>query len=84
MKLNWFRRIGIIYIPARPAGWIIMLIALAYAIYIFIDIDSRSHSVSDTMINFMLNFFIIGAVYTLVAFVTGTGERNIESENKES
>ncbi len=84
MKLNWFRRIGIIYIPVNIAGWIILLVAVAYAVYIFLDIDSRSHSVSDTMINFTLNFFIIGAVYTLVAFVTGTGGTEKESEDKKS
>ncbi len=84
MKLNWFRRVGLIYVPARITGWIILLIAVSYAVYIFLDIDSRSHSVSDTMINFMLNFFIIGAVYTLVAFVTGMEKETEESEDQES
>ena len=43
---------------------------MAYAVYTFIDIDRRSHSVSDTLINFVLNLLIIGAVYSLIAFLT--------------
>jgi hypothetical protein len=81
MKLNWFRRVGIIYVPISLIGWIILLIALAYAVYIFLDIDSRLHSVNDTTINFILNFLIIGAVYTLVAFVSGNGQADKEPED---
>jgi hypothetical protein len=40
---------------------------LVYAVYVFIDIDSRSHSVSDTMINFGFKLLIIAAVYSLIA-----------------
>ena len=70
MKLNWFTRKGIIYLPAAVAGWVILVIAFAYAVYSFIDIDSRSHSVSDTLINFVFNLLIIGLVYTVVAYFT--------------
>jgi hypothetical protein len=70
MKLNWFTRKGIIYLPAAVAGWVILVIAFAYAVYTFIDIDKRSHSVSDTLINFVFNLLIIGLVYTLVAYFT--------------
>ena len=47
-------------------GWLLLLAGVAYAIYLFIDIDSRSHSVSDTLINFVFNLLIIGAVYSLI------------------
>ena len=47
-----------------------LLGSLAYAVYVFIDIDSRSHSVSDTLINFVFNLLIIGAVCSLIAFLT--------------
>ncbi|HEY9194754.1 MAG TPA: hypothetical protein VIM77_00755 [Mucilaginibacter sp.] len=70
MKLNWFIRKGIIYYPAAIAGWLILAIALAYAIYTFIDIDRSSHSVSDTLISFVFNLLIIGLVYTLIAYFT--------------
>lgn len=53
-----------------------MLAGIAYAVYTFIDIDSRSHSVSDTLINFIFNLLIIGAVYTLIAFLTSRSQNN--------
>lgn len=70
MKLPWFKRNGIFFIPASFIGWIIFSVGLVSAIYFFIDIDSRSHSVSDTLINFVFNLFIIAAVYSLIAYLT--------------
>ena len=70
MKLNWFTRKGIIYRPASIVGWLILVIALAYAVYTFITIDSRSHSVSDTMINFVFNVLLIGVIYTVIGYFT--------------
>ena len=68
MHLPWFKRIGIFFIPVSIIGWIICLAGFAYAVYIFIDIDSKSHSVSDTLINFVFNALIIAAVYSLIAY----------------
>ena len=70
MNLPWFKRKGILFMPITIIGWIILIAGLAYAVYVFIDIDSRSHSVSDTLINFVFNLLIIGAVYSLIAFLT--------------
>jgi hypothetical protein len=70
MNLNWFKRVGIIFIPASVMGWILLLGAISYAVYVFIDIDSRSHSTSDTLRNFLFNLLIIGAVYWLIAYLT--------------
>jgi len=70
MKLNWFTRKGIIYLPASVIGWVILVLAAAYAIYTFIDIDSHSHSVSDTLINFVFNLLLIGLVYTVIGYFT--------------
>lgn len=70
MNFPWFKRTGIIFLPANWIGWIILLGFLAYSVYIFIDIDSRSHSVSDTLMNFVFNIFLIGIAYSLVAFLT--------------
>ena len=71
MKFPWFKRIGIFFIPTTIAGWIILLAGLAFAVYSFIDIDSRSHSNSDTLMNFVFMCLIIGAVYSLIAYITG-------------
>lgn len=78
MKLNWFTRKGIFYRPASIAGWLILALALAYAVYTFIDIDSRAHSVSDTLINFVFNLLLIGLIYTVIAYFTES--RNVEGK----
>ncbi len=70
INLNWFTRKGIIYWPVSIMGWLIMLLAAAFAIYRFIAIDSQSHSVSDTLINFVFNLLLIGAAYAVIAYFT--------------
>jgi len=70
MNLPWFKRIEIFFIPTLVIGWLIALGGFAYAVYTFIDIDSRSHSVSDTLMNFVFRLLIIGAVYSLIAYFT--------------
>lgn len=70
MELLWFKRKGIFFLPVTIIGWTILLAGVALAVYCFIDIDSRSHSVSDTLRNFFFSLLIIGAVYSLVAFFT--------------
>ena len=70
MKLNWFTRKGIIYWPVSIAGWVVLIAAVAFAVYTFIDIDHHSHSVSDTLINFVFNLLLIGLIYTVIAYFT--------------
>jgi membrane protein DedA with SNARE-associated domain len=70
MNLRWFRLKGMIFLPASLAGWLVSIAALAYAVYAFIDIDSHSHSVSDTLVNFVFILIIVGAVYTVIAYFT--------------
>jgi hypothetical protein len=71
-----FQRIGIVYVPKKLIGWIIMIAGLIYAVYSFIDIDSRSHSVSDTLRPFIIRLFIIYTAYTLIAFFISTISKN--------
>ena len=70
MKFPWFKRIGIFFIPAAFAGWIIFFAGIVFAIYSFFNIDGRSHSVSDILMNFVFMLLIIGAVYSLIAYMT--------------
>jgi membrane protein DedA with SNARE-associated domain len=69
MKLPCFKQIGILYVPQNLIGWIIMSAGIVYAVFSFVDIDSRSHSASDTLRPFFINLLIIFAVYTLIAFI---------------
>jgi hypothetical protein len=70
MNFNWFVRKGILYWPVSVLGWVIFITAAAYAVYLFIDIDSRSHSGSDTLINWVFNCLIVGVVYSVIGFFT--------------
>jgi putative effector of murein hydrolase LrgA (UPF0299 family) len=69
MKLPWFRQVGIFFFPKNIAGWIVLFAALVFAVYKFMDIDSRSHSASDTLINFVFYLIIIGMVYSFIGFL---------------
>jgi hypothetical protein len=75
MNFPWFRRYGIFFLPVSIPGWIIFLAGMSFAVYSFHDIDSRSHSVSDTLINFVFTLLIIGAVYSLMGYLTGKTKR---------
>lgn len=70
MNTKWFVRIGILFIPASLIGWLIAAASIGYCIYLFIDIDSRSHSVSDTLMNFVFNALIVAAVYSVITLFT--------------
>lgn len=70
MKFPWFKKSGLFLKPVSLAGWLVLLMAIAYTIWSFFDIDSRSHSVSDTLINWVLNGIITALAYTLIAGLT--------------
>ena len=75
MKLHWFVRKGIFFFPSSIPGWLVVLATLALLVWLFIDIDSRSHSASDTLINFVFNALIVAVVYSLVAFFASATDR---------
>lgn len=70
--MKWFKREGLILKPASIPAWIIFFAGLGYAIYSFIEIDSKSHSVSDTLMNFAFRFLIIFAVYTFIGYLSSS------------
>jgi len=70
MRLPWFKRSGIFFIPSSLIGWLLFLAALVYAVYTFIQINNENHSVSDTLINFVFSLLIIGAIYSLIAYIS--------------
>jgi hypothetical protein len=74
MNFHWFARRGIFFLPSSLPGWIILLAAIAFLVWTFIDIDSRSHSVSDTLMNFVFHGLIVAVVYSLIAFFTSAKE----------
>jgi hypothetical protein len=47
--MPWFRRVGWIHLPVSLAGFVITGGALAFCVQVFVAVDRRSHSVSDTL-----------------------------------
>ena len=48
----WFKRWGWFYRPVHPLGFVVTLAALAFVVQVFLAIDARSHSVTDTLYHF--------------------------------
>ncbi len=68
--MDWFIRKGIFYRPASAAGWVIFSLAVGYLVWAFLDIDSRSHSASDTLINWFFNVLLVAAGYAVIGYLT--------------
>ena len=51
MTRRWFTPFGLIYLPVSVEGFVVTALALAFCVQVFFAIDSRSHSVSDTLYN---------------------------------
>ena len=67
--MNWFVRRGIFFVPVS-LGWLLLGITAAYLVWAFPDIDGRSHSVSDTLINWVFNVLIVGMLYSVIGYCT--------------
>jgi hypothetical protein len=46
---HWFAPWGWIYRPVSVAGGVVVLLAAAFCVQVFLTVDRRSHSVSDTL-----------------------------------
>ena len=49
MALKWFKQWGWLYLPASVPGFAILFATLGFCASVFLAIDHRSHSVSDTL-----------------------------------
>ena len=69
----WFKahQHGYGWHPHTWEAWVIFFVYVAALVYSFIQVDSNSHSVSDTLINFLPRFFIFSALLLSVAYLKG-------------
>jgi hypothetical protein len=49
MKRSWFKPWGWIYRPVSWQGVVITLLGVLFSMQVFLVVDARSHSVSDTL-----------------------------------
>jgi hypothetical protein len=47
--MRWFRPLGLLFVPVSIMGWLATALALAFCVHIFLFVDSRAHSVTDTL-----------------------------------
>ena len=75
MKKLWFKNktYGYGWVPCSWQGWLCLGIFLAFNILNFLRIDSHSHSVSDTLINFVPPFLL--TIILLIVIAIKKGER---------
>jgi len=66
MKTPIFTRVGWFYLPCSVAGFALYLLAAGFCATVFIAVDRRSHSVSDTFYG-VYPFFV--ATFLLVDWI---------------
>ncbi len=73
MKEKWFKakKYGWGWTPATWEGWSVIILYVLVVIMLFFSIDSNSHSVTDTIINFVPNVIILSVVLIGICYLTG-------------
>ena len=69
----WFNanKSGYGWHPANWKGWVILLLYIAFLVQSFLQVDSQSHSVSDTLANFFPRFLLFSAILTIITYLKG-------------
>ena len=77
MKKKWFKtkQYGWGWYPSSWQGWLVLLTLIITNVYSFIAIDSKSHSVSDTLINFIPLTLILAILLIFICCKTGEKPR---------
>ena len=70
MKNPWFtlHKWGTGWIPITWQGWIVTIAFIGFTIYNFFRIDGMSHSVSDTLINFIPQTLVFAGLFSVVCY----------------
>jgi hypothetical protein len=69
----WFKRklYGWGWTPARWQGWLTLTLFLCLIVWNVFRLESASHSVSDTLANFIPETFVLVAALIVVCWLTG-------------
>lgn len=73
--MRWFELIGPLPRPCSIAGWVVTLLALAACVAVFVQVDQKSHSVSDTFYGGIAYWLGLAVVWWVVALATSGGQR---------
>ncbi len=72
-KGYWFKayKSGHGWYPASWQGWAVIILYLALLAHSFWQIDSTTHSISDTFFGFLPRFFMFTAVLIIITYLKG-------------
>jgi hypothetical protein len=72
-KKLWFKAksYGWGWTPSSWEGWVVIALYIIITIWNFIRIDSLSHSLSDTFINFIPETLVLAVLLILIAYWKG-------------
>lgn len=81
MHATWFVRWGWFYRPVSLMGVLVLVLALAFAVQVFMAVDAGSHSVSDTLYGIFP--YYVGLAFLvdwLASRTSGQGEQGHDAE----
>lgn len=70
--MRWFQRSGWYYVPVSPAGVVVTLLAAIFCWQVFVAVDRRAHSVSNTL-HGIFPFFV--CAFLLLDWITSRTSR---------
>lgn len=67
----WFTSYAFGWKPATWQGWVIVSLYLLSLLYSFLQTDGTSHSVGDTLLNFLPQFILFSLFLLFICIQTG-------------
>ncbi|EQB63183.1 MAG: hypothetical protein RBG1_1C00001G0762 [candidate division Zixibacteria bacterium RBG-1] len=74
MRKAWFKKYGWVYYPISWQGWALTILTLLFCGQVFVAVDSRSHSVSDTLYGVFP--FVVSALVILGWIASNTADKS--------
>ncbi len=69
----WFKanKSGYGWHPGCWQGWVVIALYIGLLVHSFIQIDSKTHSASDTLLGFLPRFLLFSALLTIITYLKG-------------
>jgi hypothetical protein len=68
--MRWFKPVGPLLLPVSFVGALLTLLAAAACVGVFLQVDGRSHSASDTIDGVAPYWVALGALWWAIAMAT--------------
>jgi hypothetical protein len=68
--MRWFKPFGVLFLPVSFVGVLVTLLAATVCVAVFLRVDARSHSASDTIDGVAPIWIAMAAVWWAIAMAT--------------